>query len=170
MKNKKNIILIIMVIVISSMVYFFYVNKQSSKHSSLVSNNGNTANNSKNNMKTLNQTESSNKSSVKKVPDNSTNNEIKVTITGFSQAGSSVNVRAFISGIINTGECTFSFSNESIGFSKKTTASQNASTTGCLPLVLNSSDFPVLGKWSVVVSYEYMGIEYKSSAVYLNIV
>ena len=156
MKNKKNtkiIILSIFIVALSSMVYMFYPNKPLSEHDSRVLNNGNTAKNSKNNTETLNDSKSANNSSVKKAAAGTSSDGIEVSIAGFSQSGSSVTVRAFISGIIDAGECTFSFSNGNLSFFKKTIALQNASTTNCLPLVLKSSDFPVLGKWNVVVDY-----------------
>jgi hypothetical protein len=63
-------------------------------------------------------------------------------------------VNAFISGVVEDGgTCTLTASQQSKSFTRKSSASRNASTTDCAAFTLSSSDFNNKGEWSVTVSY-----------------
>lgn len=75
-------------------------------------------------------------------------------ITNASQNATTVTVNSFVSGILeNNGNCTMKAVKGSLTVSKTVQASANASTTDCAPFLVNRSDFPETGEWSVTVTY-----------------
>ena len=80
-------------------------------------------------------------------------NEANVVIVDASQYDDEIEVRAFVSNIIEEGTCEFVFSNASDSFVKSTTAKPDASTTPCVSLIVPRSEFKTPGEWNITVNY-----------------
>jgi hypothetical protein len=81
-------------------------------------------------------------------------NEASVVIVDANQYGSEIEVRAFVSNIIEDGECTYTFTKPgSDTLSRTTPAYGDASSTPCISLKLDKSEFNDSGTWSLDVTY-----------------
>lgn len=84
----------------------------------------------------------------------SSSESAKVVITDANQYGQDVEVRAFISNVIqNNGTCTLSFTGPGTKVVKNVAASADASTTRCENAVIPVNTFDKKGTWQLVVSY-----------------
>jgi hypothetical protein len=75
-------------------------------------------------------------------------------IISASYSGDSVEVRAFVPGIVETGgKCTVTLTKDGDKVARTGDAVQNASTTDCVPIVIARNEFGSSGTWKVSVSY-----------------
>jgi hypothetical protein len=103
-----------------------------------ISANGNTATNTKANI----------------ASSGSTGSTTSVAITSVDQTHADVtNISAYVSTVVSTGTCQFTFTNDAVSFYKDTSTSPSASTSSCATLTLHNSDFPSPGTWQLVVSF-----------------
>lgn len=80
-------------------------------------------------------------------------NEASVVIVDASQYDDIVEVRAFVSNIIEDGTCTYVFTKENSRIEKTSPAYGDASTTPCVTLTVPRSEFENSGTWNVTVTY-----------------
>lgn len=85
--------------------------------------------------------------------ENNKNNNVEVVIVDAGQYDSVIEVRAFVQGVIEGGNCLITFSQGTSRVNRTIPAFIDATTTQCENLTLNRSDFPNSGEWSVVVQY-----------------
>lgn len=83
----------------------------------------------------------------------------KVVIVDASQYENTVEVRAFISNLLEDGTCTFTFRNGNNVFKKSQPAIPDASTTPCTALTVSREEFVQAGKWNLTVTYESKTVE-----------
>jgi len=84
----------------------------------------------------------------------------KVIIVDASQYDTSVEVRAFASNVIKNGTCTFTFTKSGESSIEKTEpAYADASSSPCIALTVDRSEFPSAGTWQLTVKYTSEGIE-----------
>jgi hypothetical protein len=75
-------------------------------------------------------------------------------ITDAAQYGQQVEVRAYIPGIFESGgTCKAVFTKAAQTITKETNAEKNVSNTTCRALIINRSEFPSAGDWSLVLTY-----------------
>lgn len=79
---------------------------------------------------------------------------VSVVIVDASQVDSDVEVRSFVSNIIEDGGiCKATFTKGSRSFTRQSTGVQDATTTRCGRIVAPVSDFTEKGMWNVTVQY-----------------
>lgn len=79
---------------------------------------------------------------------------VTLTIVDASQYGQTIEVRAFVSGVVEAdGTCTYTFTHGSQTFTKRASAIADASTTRCPNLEVSRTDFANAGTWNIKVSY-----------------
>jgi hypothetical protein len=84
--------------------------------------------------------------------------EASVVIVDAGQYDEDIEVRAFVSNVIKDGECTYIFTSDTgTTLEKKTLAYADASTTPCITLKLQRSEFSSGGTWNVKVKYTDTG-------------
>ncbi|MCA9346755.1 hypothetical protein KC960_04660 [Candidatus Saccharibacteria bacterium] len=81
-------------------------------------------------------------------------NTAEVVIVDANQYDQNIEVRAFVSNVIQDGTCEITFIKGNTEFSKTTSAKADASTTPCLAVTVPRSEFIESGEWTVKVSYE----------------
>lgn len=81
-------------------------------------------------------------------------NEANVVIVDASQYDSKIEVRAFVSNIIEDGTCIIKFTMDSYSLTKEVPAYADASTTPCIAASVDRSEFASVGQWNVVVTYK----------------
>lgn len=85
-----------------------------------------------------------------------------ITLARFSDGAAEI--RAFVPGIYeNDGTCTLTLSQNDKIITRQAAAIANASTTDCQQFLVNRSDFPSGGTWSVAVAYSSSASEGKST-------
>jgi len=77
----------------------------------------------------------------------------EVAIVDAAQYNNEIEIRAFVSNIIEDGECTMTFSKDDVIFSKSVPAYADATTTPCINLTVPRSEFSKPGSWDVTVTY-----------------
>lgn len=77
----------------------------------------------------------------------------QVAIVDASQYENTIEVRAFISNVLQDGTCVIGFTNNNLHFEKSVPAYADASTTPCVGLEVPLGEFNASGSWSVTVSY-----------------
>lgn len=80
-------------------------------------------------------------------------NDVQVAIVDANQYDDTVEIRAFVQGIIEGGTCTATLTKNGQTVTKKTDAFIDATTTQCGNLNIPRSEFPSAGEWSLKVSY-----------------
>ncbi len=89
-------------------------------------------------------------------------NNTNVVITDASQYGNEIEVRAFAPNVIEDGTCTFTFTKGSARLEKQTPANADASSTPCVTLTVDRTEFINAGMWELEVAYKsgsYTGIQ-----------
>jgi len=81
-------------------------------------------------------------------------NSANIVIVDANQYGQEIEVRAFVSNVVNNGTCEIVFEKGSQKIIKSVNAYADASTTPCMNLVVPRSEFPESGDWKVTVSYD----------------
>ncbi len=76
-----------------------------------------------------------------------------VVIVDATQYNIDVEVRAFVSNIIENGNCTITVTKDSYKIERTVPATADATTTQCQSLLLKTSDFPSIGTWTVIVKF-----------------
>jgi hypothetical protein len=76
-----------------------------------------------------------------------------VVIVDASQYNQTIEVRAFVSNVVENGTCRFTFSKDSSSFEKQTPANAEASSTPCASLYVPRSEFSAAGTWALDVTY-----------------
>lgn len=85
---------------------------------------------------------------------NSGQKSVSIVVVDASQYDQQIEVRAFVSGVVeNGGTCTYVFTNSTTTLTKQTKAAADATTTRCPTLNISRSEFSA-GNWSVTVSYK----------------
>ncbi len=75
-------------------------------------------------------------------------------VTSAYQVDANITITAYTPGIFeNGGTCTMKATKSGQEVTKTSEAFANATTTDCAPFLLKKADFPLVGDWSVVVSY-----------------
>lgn len=83
-----------------------------------------------------------------------TKNEVSLIIVDANQYDNEVEVRAFVSNIIQDGTCTYTFTKDgSDTITKSSPAFADASSTPCVTLQINQSEFQNTGIWDLEVTY-----------------
>lgn len=101
----------------------------------------------------------SNPSSTSGTPDTQATNQKKtvgvaITYTGPGNDPSTIEVQAFVSGIIEgTGTCTASLTSGSVNITSSSPAFIDATTTQCEPMIISRAKLSS-GQWSVSVHYD----------------
>lgn len=80
-------------------------------------------------------------------------NTAEVVIVDANQYENVIEVRAFVSNVIENGSCKYIFTQNSSEIIKEQPAYADASTTPCTNLEVNRSEFPTSGQWNVEVIY-----------------
>ena len=79
----------------------------------------------------------------------------RVTIVDANQYGDIVEVRAFVSNHIQSGTCSYTFTQtDQNTIRKERPAQPEASTTVCMNLEVDRDEFPASGNWQLTVRYE----------------
>ena len=87
-------------------------------------------------------------------PENPTLKTVSPVIVDASQYDSAIEVRSYISGIIEDGgTCTATFKKGSQTITRTSSGSKDATTTLCEKITVNRADFPEAGSWSVTLTY-----------------
>lgn len=87
-------------------------------------------------------------------PPVSTQKNVAITIVDASQYGDSIEVRSFVSGVIEDGgKCTVTFVQDMLSFTQESTGTQDATTTSCGKVAVPRSNFQKAGTWKVMVNY-----------------
>jgi hypothetical protein len=86
--------------------------------------------------------------------DNPPPSDANLVIVDANQYNDEVEVRSFVSNIVEDGECTITFSKGAEIFEKVVPAIADASSTPCLSLVVALDEFNSSGTWNVEVSYK----------------
>lgn len=79
--------------------------------------------------------------------------EASVAIVDASQYGNEIEVRAFISNVVQNGRCIITFENAGESLTKTVDAFADATTTPCINLVVPRDEFTNTGEWTVTVEY-----------------
>lgn len=77
-----------------------------------------------------------------------------LVIADAGQYDNQIEIRAFVTNIIEAGTCTFTFTKDGASIIKRTDAFEDASTTQCGALDVPRSEFATAGTWTVSVRYE----------------
>lgn len=82
--------------------------------------------------------------------------DVTPVIVDASQYGQQIEVRSYISGIIESGgTCIFTFNNPSgSSFQKQSTTIADATTSICQGITIDSSAFSPKGRWSITATYD----------------
>lgn len=84
----------------------------------------------------------------------SSKRKIQPVIVDAGQYGNQIEVRSYISGIVESGGvCTATFTHGTSTFTRQSTGTSDATTTLCPKITLQKEDFPVSGTWSVTIAY-----------------
>ena len=82
-----------------------------------------------------------------------------IVIVDARQYDNNIEVRSFVSGIVQDGgTCTYTFRTNGAAFTKTSPAVADASHTNCTPLIVPASEFSSPGTWSVSIFYSYENI------------
>jgi hypothetical protein len=93
-----------------------------------------------------------------------------VVIADASQYGSVIEVRGYVSSVIEDGgQCSATFTHGATSFTVSGSATKDAKTTQCSPLSAQRSQFLVAGSWSVVLTYTSSSTTGASSSYSLEI-
>lgn len=93
------------------------------------------------------------KEQLTKEEEPSQSEDIEVAVVDASQYNDTVEIRAFVQGVIESGSCTATLTKDGQTVTKKSDAFIDATTTQCGNLNIPRSDFPSGGEWSLIVSY-----------------
>ena len=80
--------------------------------------------------------------------------EATVVISDAGYYDNQIEVRAFVSNMIEAGTCTITFTHGDTNIKKQVVAFKDASTTQCTALNVPRSQFPTGGTWTVKVAYK----------------
>jgi uncharacterized protein YpmB len=86
-------------------------------------------------------------------------NGAEVVLVDASQYSDEIEVRAFVSNIIEDGTCTITFTQGTSSFTEEVPAYADASTTTCIALTVPRSDFTSTGIWDVEIVYTSPSIQ-----------
>jgi len=77
----------------------------------------------------------------------------EVIIVDANQYDQEIEVRAFVSNLVEDGTCTITFTKADLKIVKEVPANADASSTPCVTLTLPRSEFSETGTWDVSVTY-----------------
>lgn len=98
------------------------------------------------------------------IKNNPTPTNANIFIVDASQYDDTIEVRAYISNILEDGgTCTATFTRGETSFTKTSTAFKDATTTQCGNMTIPRSDFSSAGDWRVTVSYASSSMTGQSS-------
>ena len=78
----------------------------------------------------------------------------EVVIVDSTQYDNEIEVRAFVSNIIEDGTCTYEFTNGADKLSETMPATADASSTPCMTLIVPRSEFTKSGTWNLIIRYD----------------
>lgn len=160
LKTKKVIIIISAVFLLGVIGFFSFTNQHNSKTTEVSQNKaakGNTAENTKTNVRNDDTSNSaklgSNQPTTTAAPADGSKKSVTVFIVDASQYDNTVEVRAYVSGVVESGVCNVVFTQGTSKITKQVAATANASSTVCATLDVPLSEFSGRGTWNVTVSY-----------------
>jgi hypothetical protein len=83
----------------------------------------------------------------------------EVVIVDAAQYDDDIEVRAFVSNVIESGICRYIFRNGNNILEKSQSAFPDASSTPCTTLTISRTEFPTSGVWSLTVTYESASLQ-----------
>jgi cytoskeletal protein RodZ len=93
----------------------------------------------------------------------SSGNNTDIVIVDASQYDSTFEARAYAASIEN-GTCTYTFTKDSLSFTKTTAATAGPSTTSCATLDIPTDSFSQKGQWNLTVAYQSTSNSYSGKA------
>ncbi len=88
-----------------------------------------------------------------------TSDNVSVVIVDANQYEEVVEVRAFVANTLKDGTCTYIFKKDNNTIEKTTPAYADASSTPCITLTVNRSEFISPGTWNLTVNYTSQNLQ-----------
>lgn len=86
-----------------------------------------------------------------------------VVIIDASQYDDQIEIRAFVSNIIQDGSCSIVATRGSLSVTRQVAAAKDATTTQCMPVTIPRSEFLSSGTWNLTVTYTSSDITGKAN-------
>ena len=98
---------------------------------------------------------SENQDESKTTPDSSTTVSVGIAYAGYSDSKDAIDIRAFTPNVVEgDGTCTATLTKDRQTITRTSKAFIDSSSSQCEPILINTSEFPAGGIWTLTVSYK----------------